>query len=122
MSEVGAGGSFARGVLVTELSTTDDDLRPTIRADGLELFFNSDRRGSRLNDLWVSTRPTLSSPWSAPVNVGSPISTEFEERFPALSRDGTTLVFSSNRPGSINGSNDLYLSTRESTIDPWPWP
>jgi len=56
------------------------------------------------------------------VNVGSPISTEFEERFPALSRDGTTLVFSSNRPGSINGSNDLYLSTRESTIDPWPWP
>lgn len=120
VSEVGAGGSFARGVLVTELSTADDDLRPTIRADGLELFFNSDRRGSRLNDLWVSTRPTLSSPWSAPVNVGSPISTEFEERFPALSRDGTTLVFSSNRPGSINGSNDLYLSTREGTIEPWP--
>jgi hypothetical protein len=124
MSAIRADGSFARGVVVTELSTSYDDLRPTIRRDGLELFFNSNRpvaRRSRLNDLWVSTRPSVNSPWSTPVNVGPAINTEFEERFPALSGDGSTLVFSSNRPGSIDGSDDLYGSRRESAFDPWPW-
>jgi hypothetical protein len=119
MSSVAADGSFGPSRPVKELSTPDDDLRPTIRPDGLELFFNSTRPSSLLNDLWVSTRATASSPWSDPVNVGSPINTEFNERFPALSRDGKTLVFSSNRPGSIDESDDLYLSTRESPFDPW---
>ena len=119
MSKVVA-GSFGQGVLVAELSTQYDDLRPTIRADGLELFFNSNRPRSRLNDLWFSTRNDRNSPWSTPKNAGPGLNTEFEERFPALSRDALTLVFSSNRPGSIEGSNDLYLSTRESAFDPWP--
>jgi hypothetical protein len=123
MSNVGTGG-FLKGVRVAELSTPYNDLRPTIRPDGLELFFNSDRptpHMSQSNDLWVSTRNNRNAPWSAPVNAGPALNTEFEEEFPALSRDAKTLVFSSNRPGSINESDDLYLSTRESVFDPWPW-
>jgi hypothetical protein len=118
-------GSFKTGVLVKELSTPYDDLRPTIRPDGLELFFNSNRPVPHLpqsNDLWVSTRNNRNLPWSTPVNAGSVLNTQYEEQFPALSRDGKTLIFSSNRPGSIQGSNDLYLSRRESVPVPSPWP
>ena len=111
MSELLANGSFGPGVLITELSTPFDDLRPTVLPNGLELLFNSDRPGSLANDLWVSTRKTIFSPWSTPVNAGPIINTEFNEQFPALSSDGEALIFSSNRPGGEGGS-DLYMTSR----------
>jgi Tol biopolymer transport system component len=129
ISERQTDGPFARfgqGVVIPELSSKYDDLRPTIRPDGLELFFNSNRPGSqtndlgRSNDIWVSRRPNLSSPWSTPANLGVRINTAFEEQFPALSADGNTLIFSSNRTGSMgSGTSDLWMSTRQNQ---WPWP
>jgi Tol biopolymer transport system component len=111
---------FTPGTVVTELSTESDDLRPTIRPDGLELYFNSNRPGSRKNsegisnDLWVSTRQSVSVPWSTPRNLGLRVNTEFDEQFPALSSDGETLIFSSNRPvAGISVGSDLYVSKRE---------
>ena len=106
-----ANGSFGPGVLITELSTPYDDFRPTVAGNGLELFFNSDRPGSMGHDLWVSTRSATFRPWSTPVNAGPIVNTEFNEQFPALSADGETLIFSSNRPGGEGGS-DLYMSSR----------
>jgi hypothetical protein len=112
-------GSFRPALLVAELiSPTDNDLRPTIRADGLQLFFHSNRSGSVKDDIWVSNRPNLSSPWSAPVNVGPPIKSEFQDRFPAISADGGTLIFSRDRGDGTD--SDLYVSTRQKVIYPWP--
>jgi hypothetical protein len=46
------------------------------------------------------------------VNLGSPINLAgFNDGAPALSADGNTMFFYSNRPGSF-GANDLYMSTR----------
>lgn len=108
---------YAYGVLVQELSTPYDDLRPTVRADGLELFFNSNRPGSvqngttTSNDLWYSWRWSLYSPWMTPQHLlGPSINTAFEEQYPAVSADGRTLIFSSNR--QPENRNDLYMSTR----------
>jgi hypothetical protein len=101
-----------------DLSSTSDDLRPTVRLDGLELYFNSNRPGSQGNDLWVSWRPSPYSNWLFPRSLGPTVNTSSEEQFPALSPDARTLVFSSNRPGGRGGS-DLYVSTRES--EPWPY-
>ena len=40
---------------------------PTISADGLELYFGSDRPdGFGGSDLWVSTRPSTDAEWGAP--------------------------------------------------------
>ena len=94
----------------------NNDFRPAISRNGLELFFDSSRPGlgpSPGRDLWVSTRRSLGEPWSTPVNLGSPVNTaEFDEALPALSSNGRELFFSSsNRPGGVGGS-DLYLSTR----------
>jgi hypothetical protein len=45
----------------------------------------------------------------------------FGDYSPELSRDGLTLYFSSSRPGGV-GEADLYVTTRESTDDPWEPP
>jgi len=112
VSELLADDSFGPGVVITELSTPFDDLRPTIRPNGLELFFASNRPGSLRHDLWVSTRATIFEPWSTPVNAGPIVNTEFNELFPALSSDGATLIFSSDRPND-NARTDLYVSSRD---------
>jgi len=56
-------------------------------------------------------------PWSAPVNLGAAINTASNDQHPTISKDGLTLIFVSNRPGS--GGNDLYVSQRDSLEDPW---
>jgi len=112
-STLGEDGSWGPGVLVEELSTPQLDSGPDIRRDGLELFLASNRPGSldgRL-DLWVSTRETTLDAWSEPVNLGSKVNTEHVEHGPALSFDGTTLYFDSDRPDGL-GSRDLYVITR----------
>src|SRR5256885_10383937 len=57
------------------------------------LFRSSDVSG-RLGgvgsqDIWVSTRPTTSDLWSAPVNLGPTVNSTAFDGAPALSFDGT---------------------------------
>ena len=119
MSQRQSDGSFGDAVRVWQLSMPSaDDLRPTVRLDGLELYFHSNRPSSEGHDLWVSSRPSTDWTWQFPQNVGPVVNTSDAELYPALSPDARTLVFSSNRPDS-RGGNDLYISTRES--DPWPY-
>jgi WD40-like Beta Propeller Repeat len=61
------------------------------------------------------------SAWSAPTNLGPVINTTALEGCPAISRDGLSLYFASNRIGG-EGGLDLYVSHRESLIDPWASP
>ena len=84
---------------------------PTIRKDGRELFFQSDR-GGLLGEIWVSTRRSVRDPWSPPVNLGAPVNSPSVESQPYLSFDGRTLLFVSFlRPGGIGGQ-DIWTSTR----------
>ena len=71
--------------------------------------------GSGLVDIWTSTRESIFAPWSPPVNLGTRINTQYADLFPALSADGTTLVFTSNRPDDPHrvGGDDLYVTTRK---------
>jgi hypothetical protein len=108
----GPDGRFGNAVAVTELNTRYRETRPTVRRDGLEIIFTSDRPGSFGGfDLWVSTRPTTADLWSTPVNLGPEVNTAFDDRAAYLSDDGLTLILASNRPGGFGG-DDLYVSTR----------
>jgi hypothetical protein len=64
------------------------------------------------------------SDWSEPVNVGPPINSEFNERFPTISDDGLRLYFASDRPGGFGGPGklDIYVSHRSGLDDPWGEP
>ena len=104
--------SFKPAVIVPELSSPYRDTRLAIRRDGLEIFISTERPGGvDLRDLWVSTRLTTSDPWGTPTNLGTPVNSTALEGAPALSFDGTTLYFYSNRGGGFGGL-DLYVTTR----------
>lgn len=104
-------------VSVQELNTPFRDTGPFIRRDGLELFMASNRPGTAgPSDVWVSTRPSTSDPWSDPVNLQVVNSAVLDAR-PALSFDGTALYFNSTRPGGA-GAFDLWVSTRSKVRGP----
>ena len=58
------------------------------------------------------------SDWSAPINLGPTVNSEFNDVAPAISKDGLSLYFTSNRPGGFGG-DDIYVSQRVSSDDPW---
>jgi len=105
--------SFGSGVLVPELSSPKRDTRTFVRKDGREIFITSNRDGGvGLIDIWVSTRENPSATWSVPVNLGAVVNSSSDDGSPALSKDGTTLYFFSNRPGG-HGQRDIWFTARD---------
>jgi len=105
-------GSFGPPERIAELNSTANDARAALRRDGREVFFFSNRAVSvGVTDLWTSTREDRRDPWSPPVNLGDTVNSTSDEMQPALSRDGRTLFFASNRPDGV-GLLDLYMITR----------
>ena len=87
-------------------------MSPEIRRDGLEALITSNRAGGQgLLDLWVATRASTSDPWSTPANLGPIVNSSANEQRSAISSDGRTIIFFSDRPGGF-GAFDLYQSTR----------
>lgn len=82
----------------------------TISPDGKYLFFTGCNRPDGLGrcDIYVSHRE--GKDWGEPYNVGQPVNSEFWESQPAISPDGRTLYFISNRPGGFGGY-DIWKST-----------
>ncbi len=119
------GGSGGYDIWVTTRDTIDDDwgtpvnlgpivnsstndYLPDISADGLWLFFNSSRPGGYgQDDLWVTTRDTIDDDWGTPVNLGPTVNSSASDNSPNISADGSTLFFSSTRPGG-EGSEDIW--------------
>jgi Tol biopolymer transport system component len=104
------------------INTSSHEGSPCISEDGLTLYFSSDRSGGYGNlDLWFTMRPTISEPWSEPVNFGPGINTPFDEAFPRISSDGLYLYLRSDRPGGY-GKSDIWLSRRSNVSEPWSTP
>lgn len=111
VSAIAANGSIGPAALVRELSSAANDRRPSVRFDGLEVFFDSDRPGSAGADLWTSSREEVSQPWSNPVNLGTVVNSASDDIQPFIAADRQTLILASNRPGGY-GDHDLYVTTR----------
>ncbi len=95
------------------------DLSPRVSVDGLTLLFHSQRSGGfGGEDIWMSTRATKSDPWSTPANLGAPVNSGANDGEAALTADGLTLFFNSDRAGG-SGNYDLWVTTRRTASDPW---
>ena len=90
---------------------------PDISADGLALFFMSERPGGvGGRDVWMTTRRTTNEPWATPVNLGPTVNTSAIEFSPDISADGYTIYFVSDRLGGF-GSWDLWQASIIPIVD-----
>jgi hypothetical protein len=130
------GGYGSRDVWVTTRPTVSDpwgppmNLGPTVNssasdgyggqsisADGLSLYFTSDRPGGLGGfDIWVTRRATVSDPWAPPVNLGPPINSFAHDLPSNFSADGSTLYFTSRRPGGFGGY-DIWQASITPIVD-----
>lgn len=112
---------------IDEINTLGDEVFPTLSADGLSLFFSyafsiaSTRPGNLGSaDLWVSMRESLNAPWQPPVHLGSVVNRPATDSGMAISTDGKTIIFVSDRRGGLGGF-DLWITTRDDVSNPQGW-
>ena len=95
---------YSMPVPLEQLNTFHRESTPFLTADGERLYFASDRIGSmggtdiyytdRLTDDWLQ--------WTEPVRLAPPINSSFDESHPYLTSDHSTMLFTSNRDGSMD--------------------
>ncbi|MCB1158821.1 MAG: PD40 domain-containing protein, partial [Leptospiraceae bacterium] len=91
-----------------------------------EIYFTSlkdeetGRNGLDGLNIYYTSRNPRTNRWKKPEQVPN-INTNFDDKMPAISPDGNTLVFVSNRPGGF-GRNDLWVSYRDEKTRTWSTP
>ncbi len=101
------------------VNSSAGDSGPNISADGLSLFFESNRSGGYGSyDVWVTTRETKEDPWGTPVNLGPTVNSSAHESGVRISPDGLAVYFTSDQPGGY-GAYDVWVTTRATTADDW---
>ena len=61
-------------------------------------------------------------PWSAPVNIGSPVNTALPEFQPFITKDGLSLYFCMLEGPNAGDPQDIWVSKHNSKSDPWGIP
>ncbi len=106
----------APALLNEQVTTTSDEIYPTMSYDGKYLYFASaGLYGMGGYDLYVSTWNSRRKRWETPENMGFPYSSPYDDILFAESEDGKYVVFASNRECS---SDSLYVYVLEADSMP----
>ncbi|MFQ6036903.1 MAG: hypothetical protein ACE5NM_13775 [Sedimentisphaerales bacterium] len=97
------------------VNSTAKDGTLSTSADGLSGYFDSTRSGgSGREDIYVTTRASVSEPWGEAVNLGPTVNSSGSDWAPCISHDGLSLYFT-----SWGEKFDIWVTTRETTADDW---
>jgi len=106
--------------LGSAVNSSSSEGEASISADGLALYFCSDRpEGYGYYDIYVTTRKTKNDPWGQPINLGAKINSSTVDSEPWITGDGLELYFHSFDRAGGYGLNDIYVSRRATLNDPW---
>jgi Tol biopolymer transport system component len=112
---------FDTPTLMTQVNSSSEEYGPSLSADGLELYFGSNRPGGSGDyDIWVAKRAAVGDAFASPVVLPAVNSTA-TDYFPILSADGLSLYFASTRSGGL-GNHDTWVSTRADQTSAFPAP
>ncbi len=104
------------------VNSASEDSWPSISADGLTLYFNSNRPGGVGGyDIYVAKRASTDDSWGQAVNLGPWINSVRTDGVPWISANGQELYFASVRSGGY-GRTDVYVARRATASDPWGEP
>ena len=106
-------GTWAKATPIEDLNTNYNEGSPCISSDGKTLIFSRCFSPGAIGhcDLYISTLEEDST-WTTPKNLGPTINSVAWDSHPALSHQGDTLYFASDRLGGF-GLSDIYFSTRD---------
>jgi hypothetical protein len=104
---------------LTELNTIYANENPTLTGDLMELWFNSNR-GTTGGDVWVARRESAQAPFTTVERVDA-VSSDLFETSAAISLDGLSIYFGSDRAGGL-GDIDIWRATRATRASPWSAP
>lgn len=91
-----------------------------LSSNGEHLFYASSKEGGEGGiDIYHATKQ--GDKWSAPVNLGETINTEYDEDGPSFDVNTNTLYFSSNGHNSMGGL-DVYFSEYDEDLGEWSKP
>lgn len=110
-------GAFGTPVPITELNSPAAEDDASMTADGLEIFFMSERDG--VERLYVATRGSTDEPWGTPTRVLDIDGSSGGANNPRVSPDGLTIIFSSTNKLPNEGSGDLWLAERPDRQSAW---
>jgi hypothetical protein len=110
---------FEAPQLVAELSSNARTDNPTLTADLLEIYFTSDRVSGN-GDLWYARRTNPRMAFDVPLPIAE-LNMDTFETSSAISADGLTLWFGSDRTGGV-GSTDIWMATRPNRYASWTPP
>jgi hypothetical protein len=108
---------FGTPTAVTELNASGNENTPDISADGLTIYFSSDRGGNV--DVWTSTRTTRQDAWGPPSTIVE-LSSVRQDVGLHVTSDGLRAVL--NRDPGGSSIWDLFLATRPTTTAAWGAP
>lgn len=91
------------------LNTPSNEGAQSLSSDGTYMYFTACERSGGLGSCDIYFSYSRNGTWSEPVNVGSPVNSQYWESQPSVSADGKMLFFSSSRPGGMGGK-DLWYS------------
>ncbi|MEI8134927.1 MAG: OmpA family protein [bacterium] len=92
------------------INSKDDEGAISISPDGQTVYYSLCRRADGYGDCDLYSSDLNGTTWSAPKNLGSSINSSQWDGQPSVSPDGFTMYFSSRRFGSIDGSEDIWVS------------
>jgi tricorn protease-like protein len=90
------------------------DIEPFLSADGLKLYFASNRPLDNTNDktkdfdIWYVVRENKNAKWSSPINIGEPINSPANEFYPSIASNNNFYFTCDER--STKGKDDIFVS------------
>ncbi len=102
-------GAWQQGVpLPGNINTNKNEGAHCITSNGKFIFFTACGRSSGVGSCDIYISINNNGKWSQAINLGREVNTSAWDAHPAISPDGTTLIFSSTRPGG-KGKKDLWM-------------
>ncbi|MBI5482498.1 MAG: PD40 domain-containing protein [Deltaproteobacteria bacterium] len=105
-------GSWTAPTTITALASEDDDYNPSVIGSGQRIVFSRSPSGGGQSTLWEAAYVVVA--WGAPVHRAELDSPGLNEA-PALSSDGRTLLFASDRESAA--VTHLYVARRKTLDD-----
>jgi len=110
--------TFSPPTPVVELNSSLSEHGASLTADGLDLYFTSERTRAGSKDIWMASRRSVNLPFRPPVPVLELNKAGVDDRDPKISPDGLTIFWTSSRkPGA--GGNDLWMASRLHRVLPF---